>query len=233
MLSGGTFVRGARDVQRDWISGVSGYGAILADNPWRFSTHSRKGRGRSPDGQDYLAPAPLIDDAGGFADEVNHYPTMAIEEMCALEVGQLAARDCVLFFWGVLNMIPQALQVIDAWGFKQNTARIWAKTRKAGFDPALTLDKNFPMGTGYIARGNPEILFIATRGSPRFRDPPRALIIAPRGRHSEKPASVRADIERQVAGPYLELFARVAAPGWDAWGNQVETEQQTESSDAT
>jgi len=25
-----------------------------------------------------------------------------------------------------------------------------------------------------------------------------------------------------VAGPYLELFAREPAPGWDSWGNQTE-----------
>lgn len=215
------FIAGAQEVQRDWISGVSGYGAIYADNPWRFATRSAKGRGRSADGQAYVAPAPLIDDEGGFAEDVNHYPTMAIDEMCAMQVGELAAPDSVLYFWGVFNMIPQALRVIEAWGFQQNTARVWVKTRKAGFDPKLTLDQNFPMGMGYIARGNPEILFIATRGSPRFKTAPRALIIAPRRSHSQKPDIVRRDIERQVDGPYLELFARTVPEGWDAFGNQL------------
>ena len=28
-------------------------------------------------------------------------------------------------------------------------------------------------------------------------------------------------IERLVAGPYLEMFARESAPGWDAWGNET------------
>jgi hypothetical protein len=29
-------------------------------------------------------------------------------------------------------------------------------------------------------------------------------------------------IERLVAGPYLELFARTTRPGWDSWGNQTD-----------
>jgi N6-adenosine-specific RNA methylase IME4 len=32
---------------------------------------------------------------------------------------------------------------------------------------------------------------------------------------------VRERIERLVAGPYLELFARETAPGWHCWGNQA------------
>ena len=33
---------------------------------------------------------------------------------------------------------------------------------------------------------------------------------------------VRRRVERLLPGPYLELFARKRAPGWDAWGDQVE-----------
>jgi N6-adenosine-specific RNA methylase IME4 len=29
-------------------------------------------------------------------------------------------------------------------------------------------------------------------------------------------------IERLVAGPYLELFARAPRTGWDVWGNQTD-----------
>lgn len=222
-LSTGQWIRGAADVQRDLLAGDGGYGAVYADPPWRFATHSRKGRGRSPDGADYMAPAPLLDDAGGYDEDVNHYPTMTLDEICALEVGPLAHRDSVLYLWAVFNMLPEAIRVGEAWGFKPNTARVWVKTRKHGFDPSLTLDQNFPMGTGYIARGNPELLLIMTRGEPQFLgQAPRALIIAPRREHSRKPDIVRRDIERQVSGPWLELFARQARPGWDCWGNQVE-----------
>ena len=36
-----------------------------------------------------------------------------------------------------------------------------------------------------------------------------------------EPDCVRERIERLVAGPYLELFARETKKGWDCWGNQA------------
>ena len=39
------------------------------------------------------------------------------------------------------------------------------------------------------------------------------VIQAKRGRHSQKPAEVYARIERLVAGPYIELFARGTRDG--------------------
>jgi hypothetical protein len=32
-------------------------------------------------------------------------------------------------------------------------------------------------------------------------------------------------VERFSPGPYLELFARTAAPGWIAWGNEQKPTQ--------
>ena len=49
------------------------------------------------------------------------------------------------------------------------------------------------------------------------------MIDAPIGRHSEKPAETRDRIARLAGGgTMIELFARQAAPGWDAWGDEVE-----------
>lgn len=38
-----------------------------------------------------------------------------------------------------------------------------------------------------------------------------------------KPEVFRAVIEKVSAGPYVELFARRPAPGWDVWGNEVKS----------
>lgn len=221
-LLDGDFRAGAQTVQRDFFAPASGYGAIYADPPWRFETRSSKGRGRSPDWIDRSAPLPLLGVAPEAGGAPKHYATLDTNAICDLDAGRFAARDCVLYLWAVLNMLDDAMRVGRAWGFAHRTARIWVKTRVAGFDPALTLDQNFPMGTGYIVRGNPEALLVFVRGEPRFRCAPRALVIAPRREHSRKPDIVRHDIERQVAGPYLELFARQSAPGWDCWGNQLD-----------
>ncbi len=206
----------------DLLTGRPHYGAVLADPPWEFDTYSEKGRGRSPNWIERTPALPLL----GVEEEVSearHYETMRTEDICALDVGQRESPHCVLYLWATFPMLPDAMRVGQAWGFRYCTTRIWAKTRKGGFDPSLTLDQNFPFGTGYVARGNPEPLLIFTRGQPKFRTPvPRALIIAPRREHSRKPDCVRRDIERQVEGPYLEMFARQRAPGWTSWGNQVD-----------
>ena len=53
------------------------------------------------------------------------------------------------------------------------------------------------------------------------------VVLAPVGEHSAKPQEVRSRIERLLAGPYLELFARHAIPKWTVWGNEV-FEEHTE-----
>ena len=49
-------------------------------------------------------------------------------------------------------------------------------------------------------------------------------MFAPLQDHSHKPEEQYAIIERCSPGPYLELFARRSQPGWDAWGNQIESD---------
>ena len=49
----------------------------------------------------------------------------------------------------------------------------------------------------------------------------KQAIIEPRREHSRKPDGIHERIERLVAGPYCELFARQSRPGWDTWGNEA------------
>src|SRR4029077_4776914 len=79
------------------------------------------------------------------------------------------------------------------------------------------------MRLGYWTRSNSEGCLLATRGKPKRQNADvRQAIIAPRREHSRKPDGIHERIERLVAGPYLELFARQRRPGWDAWGNEVD-----------
>lgn len=220
MIGAATFIEGASPgLQRDWIGGYSGYGAILADPPWRFSLRSEKGMDRSPDGQSRAAQRQNRPE--------NHYQTMALEEIMALPVGAMAGPDCVLFLWCVDPLLPAAIEVGRGWGFEYKTvAFVWAKMRREASTRHLLHDdpahKLFPMGTGYWTRANPELCLLFTRGAPkRLSASVRKLILAPRREHSRKPDEARASIERLCAGPYLELFARETAPGWDSWGNQI------------
>jgi N6-adenosine-specific RNA methylase IME4 len=175
------------------------YGAIPADPPWSFRVWSGKGMARAPD---------------------NHYPTMGIDDIAQLPITDLAAPDCALFYWICWPSMPDALRVIEAWGFQFKTCAFsWLKA-----DPyRLFADEFTPsMGCGYWTRANTEACLLATRGKPRrLNADVRQGIIAPRREHSRKPDCIHERIERLVAGPYLELFARQQRAGWDAWGDQV------------
>lgn len=220
---------------------------IAADPPWRFATYSETGRGRSPDGPVDIAPRvkpdapiPLFDGPVDWAndpqppaspmsnDPARHYDTMTLDEICAIPVQTVAADDCMLLMWVVDSMIPEALAVGAAWGFEFKTVGFyWAKQRRDGSSRArpddLETGRAFPMGTGYWTRGNPEQCFLFTRGKPkRLSAGVRKLIMSPRREHSRKPDEFFDRTEKLVAGPYLELFARQARPGWTVWGNQTD-----------
>lgn len=199
---------------------AGGYGAILADCPWRMRMWSEAGRNRSPD---------FIDRSRQRRNAAErHYATMPIEQIKALPVEALAAPDCVLFLWAVDPMLPHALEVGAAWGFEYKTvAFYWAKMRREGSRRGEAFDamdlKLFPMGTGYWTRPNPEQCLLFTRGNPkRLSAAVRKLIVSPRREHSRKPDEVYDRIEALVDGPYCEMFARNQRPGWTAWGNQVD-----------
>lgn len=178
------------------------FGAILADPPWGFKVWS--------------GPEKKVASRGTVAP----YHTMEMDDIAALPVADVAAPDCVLFLWFVWPTLPEALRVIDAWGFKYKTCAFsWMKA-----DPyRLFADEpSIHMGLGYWTRANTEACLLATRGKPRRRNNSvRQGIIEPKRQHSRKPSEIHERIERLVAGPYLELFARQTRPGWTCWGNEV------------
>jgi N6-adenosine-specific RNA methylase IME4 len=184
------------------------YGAILADPPWRFRTWNK-------------AEA-VVTRTGTACSASVHYNTMAIEDICALPVGDLAADDCALFLWANWPTLLDAFAVLTAWGFEYKTAAfVWTKAHARQlemFDDGI----EGLLGMGYWSRANSEPCLLATRGNPkRLNADVRQAIIEPRREHSRKPDCVHGRIERLVAGPYLELFARTRRAGWTCWGDEV------------
>ena len=123
---------------------------------------------------------------------------------------------------GYRPLLPKALELIEAWGFKYKTVGFyWAKTNKRANLDCLTRD-DFFTGLGYWSRANVEQCLLATRGSPpRMAKDVKRLVIGPRREHSRKPDEVYSRIERLAQGPYLEMFSRQSRAGWDALGNQA------------
>jgi len=170
------------------------FGIIYADCPWRYNNK------------------------GGRSAAEKNYPTMSIDEICTLPVSELAAQDSVLFLWATFPMLPEAMRVIEAWGFQFKTvAFVWLKqNRKA---------KTWFYGMGFWTRSNVEICLLATKGKPARQDKSiHQLIISPIEAHSKKPGEVREKIVRLMGDiPRVELFARQATPGWEVWGNEVDS----------
>lgn len=171
------------------------YQVIYADPPWAYKVWSKKGAGRSAE---------------------SHYPTMSIEDIKALPVGELADKDCALFLWITFPMLREAWEVMDAWGFTyKSIAFVWVKQNKK----SLSLF----WGMGYWTRANAELCVIATKGSPKRQS--RAVhqvIISPIEEHSKKPDEARRRIVELMGDvPRVELFARQSSPGWDVWGNEA------------
>lgn len=168
------------------------YNVIYADPPWRYERKT----------------------VSGAAEK--HYPTMSIEEICALPVAELADKDCTLFLWATFPQLRETFRVIDAWGFKYKTlAFLWLKqNRKA--------DSWF-YGMGFWTRSNAEICLLATRGHPKRQSAGiHQFVISHIEQHSKKPDEVRDKIVKLMGDvPRIELFARQKTPGWDVWGNEA------------
>lgn len=152
----------------------------------------------------------------GHSMSLDHeYPSMSNQELLALPVREIVAKDATLFMWATSPNLPVALEVMKAWGFKYKTvAFCWTKRTTHGKE-AVNL--------GRWTMGNVELCLLGTKGSPqRVVKNIRQLVTAQRGRHSAKPAEVRHRIEQLMGNvPRIELFCRgPEAIEWDAWGNE-------------
>ena len=182
-------------LRRNWEFGElrpASYDLIMADPPWRFETWSAKGEGKAPQAQ---------------------YQTMTLPEIEALPVWELARPDCLLWLWAVAPLLPQALRVIERWGFRYVTMGGWAKR---------TVHGKAAFGTGYVLRSSLEPFLIAKRGEPRTRRTVRNVVSGLAREHSRKPEEAYAAAEELMPrAARLDLFSRASRPGWDAWGNET------------
>ena len=172
------------------------YGVIIADPPWEY-----RNRGNG-------APS-------------NHYPTMKTDQIVALPVAELAHGATVLLMWATWPLLPDAIEVGKGWGFDYVSGFPWIKLQD---DPAVDLFGDIRLrpayGTGFWARGCSEMVLVFRR--PEARPPawPWLGLLSKRFEHSRKPDNLY-EYAESMPGPYVELFARRARPGWDSWGNEI------------
>ena len=168
------------------------YDLIMADPPWQFKTRSAKGV--------------TAKGAGG------QYDLMTLDDIKAMEVANIAAKDCLLWLWATNPMLPQAFEVMESWGFTFKTAGHWVKRTK---------HRKLAFGTGYILRCAGEPFLIGTRGKPKTSRSVRSVIEGPIREHSRKPDEAFDAAEKLLPDARrLELFSRQQRDRWDVWGNQ-------------
>lgn len=167
------------------------YQILAVDPPWTWSAWSAKGLKKSAQ---------------------RHYHCMTLDAIMALPVADLAAPDAALFLWATAPMLPQALAVMEAWGFTYKSQAVWVKTTVTG---------KLSFGTGYRFRGTHEIIALGVRGNPKNTKSERSVIMAPVRRHSQKPDEFFAMAERWLPNANrVELFSRQSRPNWHSWGNE-------------
>jgi len=159
------------------------YAVIYADPPWQY------------------------DNSGLKTSAENQYPTMPIEDICGLPIKELSSDTSVLFIWATNPLLPEALKVVDSWGFTYKTNLVWIKGSGAGI--------------GWFEKSAHEILIIAVReNAPHPEERPVSYFEEARTVHSRKPEKAYQIIESMYPGNKLELFARNRREGWDIWGNE-------------
>lgn len=192
------------------------YGVILADCPWKFDNARMKGRSAE-----------------------TKYVTMSVESLRKLDVGAIAAPNCVLLLWAVPSMLEEAISVLKAWGFDYKTMMAWIKITHSSAkeiaeieapevrDPFIELPEFVSpemlrpaFGMGWWLRGCLEPILIGVRGNPKAVDDWIGLI-SENFSHSKKPQSIHIYGE-QFSRNRLELFARSEVSGWVTVGNEID-----------
>lgn len=171
---------------------------ILADPPWQFQNRTGK-----------MAPEHK---------RLNRYSTMDLQEIKSLPVNEISMDTAHLYLWVPNALMPNGLEVLQAWGFEYKSNLIWYKIRKDGGP-----DRR---GVGFYFRNVTEMILFGVKGKKvRTLDPGRSqenMIISQKREHSRKPDEQYSLIESCSPGPYLELFARGSRENWTCWGNQAE-----------
>ena len=148
------------------------------------------------------------------------YPTMTIHEIAELAVNAWAAPNAYLWLWATNSrsrstgspILMQAFRLMEYWGFRYYTTLTWSKpTGPCPFGPYQITTEHCLFGYRGKAGFTKESMGKA-----------QTLFSAPTKRHSEKPSFLYEHVKRYFDGPRLDVFARRAHDGFEAWGNEVE-----------
>src|SRR3990167_10307806 len=170
------------------------YKTVVIDFPWKLTPH----------GSDNF-----------MRRDIKHnlpYKQMTDREILSFNINNFADMESCLFVWSTHLKLPIALKFCESNGFKYHCVLTWHKN------------------TGVTMRGfyrNTELLLFAYRGSfpieNRGKSIPLYFHAKTRG-HSVKPNEFYELIKNKTREPRIDVFARKRHEGFDAYGDEVESE---------
>jgi N6-adenosine-specific RNA methylase IME4 len=180
---------------------VKKYNVIYTDPPWDYDS---KRIGRKNGSAAYLK-----------------YNTLTLDDLKEMPVGNITDTDALCFMWATVPLLPEAMALMAAWGFRYKTMITWEKTGG--------------LGMGHWMRIQTEHLLVGVKGDAKpFRHQEKNIYKHPVCEHSAKPHFFRELVmklaEKSLADcTRLEMFARSREgffsdyeyEGWDVFGNQV------------
>lgn len=157
------------------------YPTIVIDPPWRYDNVATRGAAE------------------------DHYPTMGLDELAALDLP--AADDAHIYLWVTNGFIREGFDLLDAWDFRYKTTLTWCKPQ---------------IGMGNWFRNSTEHVLFGVRGKlPTQRNDVPTWFLANRTKHSAKPESFYDLVESCSPAPWFEMFSRRKRLGdWHVWGNE-------------
>jgi N6-adenosine-specific RNA methylase IME4 len=195
------------------------YEIIVSDPPWLYG-------------------APIREHTHGVSLPQDYYNCIPLEEI--IKHKPLSADNSILFLWATVPLLPEALEVMKAWGFKYSSNCIWNKVRSGlgfwflnqhetiliGTKGNNTVINNYDFGNESLVIDNQhEHLLVGVKGSPGI--PPtftrtKSIFVEQRTRHSAKPKCFMEWVEKSYPGKTkLEMYCRSPRPGWSVFGNEV------------
>lgn len=140
------------------------------------------------------------------------YPMMADSELMFFPIYDFTDTRCDLFLWTITSKIPTAFKLLDFWGFKYIDFFAW--------------DKQIGVPVNGVYRRAEWVLYgykgkmgITKRG--KFIP---SLFSEKRTKHSRKPDIFYQILKDNTLEPRIDIFAREKHDGFDAWGNEVESD---------
>ena len=126
-----------------------GWATVLADPPWRFTNRTGK-----------VAPEHR---------RLDRYDTMTHGRTSArCPWPRSRPRNSHLYLWVPNALLPEGLQVMEAWGYRYVSNMVWAKRRKDGGPDGR--------GVGFYFRNVTELILFGVRGQMRTLPPGRRQV---------------------------------------------------------